>query len=88
MRLKMPADASGLRKVVLEAERITDHWERLAGRAFDEETNVGKLRELIASGLWKFIAQEARAAVGEGGGQDGKHRPKMFTKLCGNCMCA
>ena len=60
MRLKEPADASGPRHFTLEIERLTDTWERLAGKAFDEEAKIGKLRELIPANVWCFIAQNAR----------------------------
>ena len=40
----------------------TGNWERIASKPFDEETNVGKLRELIPTAIWNFIAQSARGA--------------------------
>ena len=62
MRFPAAADAAGLRKMMLQVERITDQWERASGRQFDEETKVGKLRELIPNNIWKFKAQEERTA--------------------------
>ena len=59
MRLKEPANASGLRHLTLEIERITDNWERLASKPFDEEAKAGKLRELIPGHIWNYIAQDA-----------------------------
>ena len=53
--------ATGLRKIIVEIERTTDHWERLANKPFDEEAKVGKLRELIPSNVWNYIAQSARS---------------------------
>ena len=62
MRLKEPANASGLRHLTLEIERITDNWERLSNKPFDEEAKVGKLRKLIPNNIWCYIAQSARNA--------------------------
>ena len=62
MRLKEPASAAGLRHLTIEIERLTDSWERLSDRPFDEEAKVGKLRELIPASTWCFIAQSARNA--------------------------
>ena len=62
MSLKCSANAGGIRQAILEIERITDSWGRVAGRPFDEESKVGKLRELVPSGIWDFIAQRARQA--------------------------
>ena len=45
-----------------EIERNTDNWERLSNRQFDGEAKVGKLRELIPTNIWNFIAQGARSA--------------------------
>ena len=47
---------------MLEIERLTDNWERLSNKPFDEEAKVGKLRELIPSNIWCYIAQSARGA--------------------------
>lgn len=41
MSIKAPADAKGIRNVMLEIERIIDQWERLADKEFDEEAKVG-----------------------------------------------
>ena len=60
MRLKAPANAAGLRHLTLEIERITDSWERISNRPFDEEAKIGKLRELIPANVWCYIAQSAR----------------------------
>ena len=47
MRLKEPANATGLRHLTLEIERLTDNWERVSNRTFDEEAKIGKLRAPI-----------------------------------------
>ena len=53
-------DAKGLRTTITEIDRITDSRERASNKSFCEETKVGKLRELIPSNIWNFIAQQAR----------------------------
>ena len=62
MELKEPASAGGLRHVIVQIERLTDNWERLANRPFDEEATVGKLTELIPAATWNHIAQGAKSA--------------------------
>ena len=62
IKLKEPANAGGLRHLMAEVERITDNWERIANRPFDEEAKMGKLRELIPATTWSYIAQGARNA--------------------------
>ena len=47
MTLTELLNASGLRHIMPERERIPDSWERLANRPFDEEAKVGTFRELI-----------------------------------------
>ena len=61
MKFQELATPGGLRHIVSEIERITDNWERVASRPFDEEANVGKIRELIPTSIWSYIAQSARA---------------------------
>ena len=51
MRLREPAAAAGLRHVTTEIGRMTDDWERITTKPFDEETKVGKLRELIPASI-------------------------------------
>ena len=53
------ANARGIRQTLLDIERITDHWSRLANKPFDEETTVGKLREFIPNNAREFVAQRA-----------------------------
>lgn len=60
-KLEEQAIAAGLRYVTTEIERITDNWERTTNKPFDEETPVGKLRELIPASIWNYIAQTARS---------------------------
>lgn len=59
LKLKELASAGGLRHIIAEIERMTDHWEMVANRPFDEEAKIGKPRELVPSATWNYIAQEA-----------------------------
>ena len=51
MGLNEPANASGLRKIMIDIERLAVNWERLSNKPVDEEAEAGKLRELIPSSI-------------------------------------
>ena len=60
IRLKEPANATGLRHLTLEIERIIDSWDRVSNRTFDEDAKIGKLRGLIPANIRCYIARSAR----------------------------
>ena len=62
MKPEEPANATGLRHIMLESERTTRNWERLANKPCDEEGKVGTLRALIPASVWNYIAQVGRQA--------------------------
>ena len=61
MKLKEQANASGLRHIMVEVERITDNWERCANKSFDEEAKVGKLRGLIPAPCGTILPRQPAA---------------------------
>ena len=62
MRLKEPTNATCLRKLTFEIQRLTDTMERLSNKPFDGEATIGKFWELIPAGAWCQIAPSARIA--------------------------
>jgi hypothetical protein len=57
--LKIAKDGQELKYVMQELERITSQHSKMSSHNFDEETKLAKLKVLIPTDVYKFIAVAA-----------------------------
>mgnify|MGYP003314159761 CR=1 FL=1 len=61
------AKATGFKEMqerIPDIERISALWAQIADKPFDEDAKTSKLKAIVPSETYKYIAQEARKCTG------------------------